>query len=56
MAKVQFKGKSGSVKLNYKPLKVPAGLSPREVDLYNRFYSSVESCIVTGKQIGRAHV
>lgn len=42
MAKFQFKGKSSSAKLNYKPSKVPAGLSPREVDLYNRFYSSVE--------------
>lgn len=43
MAKFQFKGKSSSAKLNYKPSKVPAGLSTREEDLYNRFYSSVES-------------
>lgn len=43
MAKVQFKRKSSGAKLNYKPLKVPAGLSPREVDLFNRFYNSVES-------------
>lgn len=43
MAKVQFKGKSGSAKLNYKPSKVPTGLSTREADLYNTFYSSVES-------------
>ena len=39
MAKFQFKGKSSSAKLNYKPSKVPAGLNPREADLYNRFYS-----------------
>ena len=43
MAKFQFKGKSSSAKLNYKPLKVPVGLSSREADLYNRFYSYVES-------------
>ena len=42
MAKFQFKVKSGGAKLDYKPSKVPAGLSPREADLYNQFYSSVE--------------
>lgn len=42
MAKFQFKVKSSSAKLNYKPVKVPKGLNQKELLMYNRFYNSVE--------------